>query len=166
MGLKSTTSATQSFLPGGNTMPWEKISLFPLKVKLALTDSRATARTFPINPANPSNIPYANLTHPSPAAALSQQELTAVSQFKPVKVYGNTQLTVLPKKGNFDIALKGCPNKYITEDPTISMEDHKYLLLTSQMLLCGLGCLPNFSKLTFWDLGLRQQPGFISDAKL
>lgn len=76
----------------------KKISLFPLKVKLALTDSRAMARTFPINPANPCNIPYANLAHPSPAAALSQQELTAVSQFKPVKVYGNTQLTVLPKK--------------------------------------------------------------------
>lgn len=137
------------------TWPRKKIFLFLLKVKLALTDGGAGAqpgpwhwgvnlfllpRTFPSNPANPCNISYATLTHQP------QQELTVMSQLKPVKVYGNTQLTLLPKRENFDILLKGCPNKVMVEGPTISMEDPKCLLLTSHMFPCVLGCLPNFPK--------------------
>lgn len=68
------------------TWPREKIFLFLLKVKLALTDGGAGAqpgpwhwgvnlfllpRTFPINPANPCNISYATLTHPAPAGTHS-----------------------------------------------------------------------------------------------
>lgn len=102
------------------TWPREKIFLFLLKVKLALTDGGAGAqpgpwhwgvnlfllpRTFPSNPANPCNISYATLTHQP------QQELTVMSQLKPVKVYGNTQLTLLRKRENFESFWRAAPIK-------------------------------------------------------
>lgn len=76
------------------------------------------------------------VTFPMPTSPMQpQQELTVMSQLKPVKVFGNTQLTLLPKRENFDILLEGCPNKVMVEDPTISMEDHECLLLTSLLVV-------------------------------
>jgi len=105
--------------------------------------------------------PRQNLTLTTASNSSRKQRWHAgVAQCWPVRVYGNTQHTHFLRKGRFSTSFCRATDEAITEDPTASMDNHNYLLLTSGMNHCGFSCLPSFPKINFWRLRLERTVWF------